>query len=31
LQEIKEETDIKQDWQILKQVILEVATEFKPA
>jgi hypothetical protein len=29
LQEIEEETDINQDWQILKQVILEAAKEFK--
>jgi hypothetical protein len=31
LQEIKEETDINQNWQNLKQVILEAATEFKSA
>jgi hypothetical protein len=31
LQEIKEERDINQGWQILKQVILETATEFKSA
>jgi len=29
LQEIEEETVINQDWQNLKQVILEAATEFK--
>jgi hypothetical protein len=29
LQDIKQETDIKQDWQNLKQVILEAASEFK--
>ena len=29
MQEIEEETDINQDWQNLKQVILEAATEFK--
>jgi len=29
LQEIEEETDINQDWQNLRQVILEVAREFK--
>ena len=29
IQEIKEETDINQDWQNLKQVILEAAGEFK--
>jgi len=29
LQEIEEETDINQDWQNLKQVILEAAKEFK--
>jgi len=29
LQETEEETDINQDWQNLKQVILEAATEFK--
>ena len=29
LQEIEEETDINQDWQNLKQVILEAAREFK--
>ena len=29
LQEIKEETDINQDLQNLKQVILEAASEFK--
>jgi hypothetical protein len=31
LQEIKEETDINQEWQNLKQVILEAASEFKSA
>ena len=29
LQEIEEETDINQDWQNLKQVLLEAAREFK--
>jgi hypothetical protein len=29
LQEIEEETDINQDWQNLKHVILEAAMEFK--
>ena len=29
LQETEEETDINQDWQNLKQVILEAAMEFK--
>ena len=29
MQEIEEETDINQDWQNLKQVLLEAATEFK--
>ena len=29
MQEIEEETDINQDWQNLKQVMLEAATEFK--
>ena len=29
MQEIEEQTDISQDWQNLKQVILEAATEFK--
>ena len=29
MQEIKEETDINQDWQNLKQAILEAVTEFK--
>ena len=29
LQEIEEETDINQDWQNLKQVILEAAREFE--
>jgi hypothetical protein len=29
LQEIGEETDINQDWQNLKQMILEAASEFK--
>lgn len=28
LQEIEEETDVNQDWQNLKQVILEAAKEF---
>jgi hypothetical protein len=31
LQEIKEETDINQDWQNIKQVILDAATEFQLA
>jgi CRISPR/Cas system CMR-associated protein Cmr1 (group 7 of RAMP superfamily) len=31
LQEIKQETDINQDWQNLKQVILETASEFTSA
>jgi len=29
LQEIVEDTDINQDWLNLKQVIIEVATEFR--
>jgi hypothetical protein len=29
LQEIKKETDINQDWQNIKQVILDAATEFQ--
>jgi hypothetical protein len=29
LQEIGEETDINQDWQNLKQMIVEAASEFK--
>ena len=29
MQEIEEETYINQDWQILKEVILEAVTEFK--
>jgi hypothetical protein len=31
LREIKEETDINQDWQNIKKVILEAASEFKSA
>jgi hypothetical protein len=31
LQEIKEETDIDQDWQNIKQGILDTATEFQLA
>jgi signal recognition particle subunit SEC65 len=31
LQEIEEETNINQDWQIRKQVILEAAMGFKPS
>jgi hypothetical protein len=31
LQEIKEETNINQDWQNIKQVILDAATEFQSA
>jgi hypothetical protein len=31
LQEIKEETDIDQDWQNIKQGILDAATEFQLA
>jgi hypothetical protein len=30
-QEIKEETDINQDWQNIKEVILDAATEFQSA
>ena len=29
MQEIEEETDINQDWQNLKQVMIEAAKEFK--
>jgi hypothetical protein len=29
LQEIVEDTDINQDWQSLKQVIIEATTEFR--
>jgi hypothetical protein len=31
LQEIKEETDINQDWQNIEQVILDTMTEFQIA
>jgi hypothetical protein len=31
LQEIKEEADINQEWQNIKQVILDIATEFQLA